>query len=181
MAIEIEKKYRLTIEQLDDVTQALIEDGADFIGEDEEENVIYGSPNLDSNCAIIRIRNTGKRSVVTFKRRIESDLAIKKQIEYESVIADPEAVAAILRNLGLEIRLIYEKRRRTWKYGGVEVVLDELPFGRYREIEGSVLEIAEAEMRLGIELYVAEHETYPTLTAKFGKMNDGVVEARFAA
>lgn len=60
MAIEIEKKYRLTIEQLDDVTQALIEDGADFIGEDEEENVIYGSPNLDSNSAINPYKKYGK-------------------------------------------------------------------------------------------------------------------------
>ena len=181
MAIEIEKKYRLTVEQLAEVTAALLEDGADFVGEDEEENVIYGSPILDGTGAIVRIRNTGKRSLVTFKRRIESGLAVKKQIEYESVVADPEAVAAILLNLGLEIRLIYEKRRRTWKYGDVEVVLDELPFGLYMEIEGSVLAIAEAEMRLGIAHLAAEHETYPTLTAKFGKMNDGVAEARFAA
>jgi len=48
------------------------------------------------------------------------------------------------------------------------------------EIEGAVTAIAEAEMRLGIEDFETEHETYPRLTVKHGKRIGDVTEARFA-
>ena len=48
------------------------------------------------------------------------------------------------------------------------------------EIEGSITEIKEAEMILGIEDFEVEQETYPRLTVRLGTKNDGVVETRFA-
>jgi hypothetical protein len=62
----------------------------------------------------------------------------------------------------------------------VEVVLDELPFGSFMEIEGPLTAIAEAEMLLGIEDLEVEHETYPRITARLGKLNNGIIEARFS-
>ena len=81
--------------------------------------------------------------------------------------------------LGLARVLIYEKKRRTYKFRSVEVVLDELPFGLFMEIEGSLTAIKEAEMLLGVEELEVEYETYPRLTARFGTKNGSVVEARF--
>ncbi len=81
--------------------------------------------------------------------------------------------------MGLVKNLVYEKRRKTYKFRDVEIVLDELPFGFFMEIEGSFTAIAEAEMFIGAEDFEIEHETYPRLTARLGKQNGDAVEARF--
>ncbi len=57
--------------------------------------------------------------------------------------------------------------------------MDALPFGDFMEIEGSITAIAEAEMFLDIEDFQTEHETYPSLTRKYGKKIGNVTEARF--
>jgi hypothetical protein len=58
-------------------------------------------------------------------------------------------------------------------------VLDELPFGDYMEIEGSITGIREAEMLLDAQDLEPELETYPRLTAKMGSIVNGVMESRF--
>ena len=82
--------------------------------------------------------------------------------------------------MGFQKNLVYEKRRKTWHFRDVELVLDELPFGLFMEIEGSITAIKEAEMLLDIEDFPAEHESYPRLTARFGKRNGDLIEARFS-
>lgn len=179
MAVEIEKKYRLSEEEWNAVGVLLGEYGAEFRGEDFEENTIYGGGQLDADRAILRIRRTDSGAVLTYKCRFRDDLAIKHQTEHETAIDDPEAAAAIVGALGFEPRIVYEKRRRTWTFRSVEVVLDELPFGLFMEIEGSVTGIAEAEMLLEAESYEVVHESYPALTWKLGNRVENLVEARF--
>ena len=179
MAIEIEKKYKLTPGQFADLAQALAEAGAEFVGEEFEVNTIYLSDRLSKNSSIVRIRTTEQRSILTFKRRIENTSDTKQQLEIESEISDPKAVAAILTHLDLTPRLLYEKRRKTYRLKDVEIVLDELPFGLFAELEGNLMTIKEAEMILGIEDLEVEHETYPRLTARLGKQVEGIIEARF--
>lgn len=179
MAIETEKKYRLTEKQFKEIADELKEIGAEFIGEDFEENSIFGGAGLSENNAILRIRKTQDKTVLTYKKRIQNDFAVKQQIEHETEVADAEAIEKIVEGLGLIKSLVYEKRRRIYKFRDVEIVLDELPFGFFMEIEGSFTAIAEAEMFIGAEDFETEHETYPRLTAKLGKQNGSVTEARF--
>ena len=75
--------------------------------------------------------------------------------------------------------MVYEKYRKSWRLGDVEVVLDELPFGLYMEIEGSIEDIIEAEKLLAIEDLEPEPSGYPGLTTKFGNQVGDVWEARF--
>ncbi|MFN2412093.1 MAG: CYTH domain-containing protein, partial [Pyrinomonadaceae bacterium] len=112
MAIEIEKKYRLTLTERQRVEAELVEYQAVFLGEDLEENTIFGGEILRTIGAVIRIRKTADRPTLTFKRRAEGVSDVKRQIEYETEISDAGAVAEILHELGLRPRLIYEKRRR---------------------------------------------------------------------
>lgn len=179
MAIEIEKKYRLSEEQRAFVLASLEEIGAEFKGTDFEENIIYGGGILDQQRAVLRVRKTQDKTLLTFKKRIQDKTSIKQQIEHESVVSNGEEIEKIIENLGFVPRLIYEKRRRTWKFRQVEIVLDELPFGLFLEIEGSITGIAEAEMFLDIEDFTTEHETYPSLTANHGKPCGELIEARF--
>jgi len=179
MTIEIEKKYRLGEADRERITRELSGLGAEFVGREFEENSIYGGAALGDQAAIIRIRKVGERTLLTYKRRVESEFAVKKQIEHEIQVSDPEATESILHELGLKRRLVYEKYRDTWNLRAVEVVLDELPFGLFMEIEGSITGIKEAEILLAIEDLDTEHETYPLLTARLGKQVGETTEARF--
>jgi adenylate cyclase class 2 len=179
MAIETEKKYRLTDHQKQFVLDALAEVSAEYAGEDFEENTIYGGGVLDENGAVLRVRKTQDKTILTFKKTIQNDLNVKQRTEHETEIIDAAEIEKIIENLGFAPRLVYEKRRKTWHFRSVEIVLDELPFGWFMEIEGSITAIAEAEMFLGIEDYETEHATYPHLTLKYGVQNEDLVEARF--
>lgn len=179
MSIEIEKKYRLSDEQRQFVLDALEEVGAEYEGEDFEENILYRGGALDKKNAVLRIRKIGAKAILTYKQRIQNELDIKQQIEHETSFENPHELEKIVENLGFMKKLIYEKRRKTWRLREVEIVLDELPFGLFMEIEGSITAIREAEMILDIEDFEAEHKTYPRLTAEFGTANGELIEARF--
>ncbi len=143
MAIEIEKKYRLSEDQKQFVLDSLEEIGAEYMGEDFEENTIYGGGILDEKRAVLRVRKTQDKTILTLKQHIQSEFDIKQQIEHESEVANAEEIEKIIENLGFVPRLVYEKRRKTWNFRQVEIVLDELPFGLFLEIEGSMMAIAE--------------------------------------
>src|SRR5207237_5465712 len=110
-------------------------------------------------------------------QRIQNQTAYKHQIEHETVVENAEELEKIIESLDFYKKLIYEKRRKTWRFREVEIVLDELPFGDFMEIEGSITAIAEAEMFLGIEDFETEHKTYPRLTGEFGVRNGKINEA----
>ena len=177
--IETEKKYRLHHSDREGVIARLKEFGAKDEGIRFEENIIYGGGVLDEKNAVLRVRITEGNCVLTYKRRLANDSSYKEQLEYETAFADEGAMREILYALNFRPRLVYEKKRHTWKLGQVEVVLDELPFGEYMEIEGSITGIAEAELLLDIEDLELENETYPRHTARLGTIVDGVKESRF--
>ncbi len=179
MAIEIEKKYRLSDEQKTFVLNALREVEAEFVGEDFEENSLYSGGILIETGAVLRVRKTEDKTILTYKKRIPNEFNIKQQIEHETEVLNADELEKIIEKLGFAKVLIYEKRRRTWNFRAVEIVLDELPFGEFMEIEGSITAIAEAEMFLDIEDFETEHATYPSLTRQFGKKNGNLIEARF--
>ena len=177
--IEVEKKFRLTKRQRDTVLKRLPEIGAQLEGEDCEENTLYDGEALRDGGCVLRLRRVGGRATLTFKRRLPGKSAIKQQHEEESMVEDPEAMAAILEALGFRPSLVYEKRRQTWRLGQAEIVIDVLPFGLFMEIEGAAKEIKSVERKLGMKGLRAEHATYPQLAAKYGKRCDGLIEARF--
>ena len=91
--LEIEKKYRLTSERRASIEDTLRELGANFVRDDFEENTIYGGEVLGEVPSIVRIRRTQDRSVLTYKRKLESISDVRHQIELESEISNPDAVA----------------------------------------------------------------------------------------
>jgi adenylate cyclase class 2 len=177
--LELEKKYRLTKEEWDSVVSSLEGIGAQYLGEDFETNTIYFGTPLEASGGVVRIRRTQDRALLTFKRRLEGPGDVKRQVEHETEISDADSTARIITELGLEPKLIYDKRRKTWRLRDTEIVLDELPFGLFMEIEGSVTGIKEIEILLGIENVTVEHETYPEITARLGQKIENRIEARF--
>jgi adenylate cyclase class 2 len=183
MAVEIEKKYRLNADGYAGLALALERSNAAFTGEDLEENIIFNGGSLNEKQAVLRLRRTDKKTLLTYKERLPGHSGIKRQIEHETEVEDFETALRIFESLGYTPSLVYEKKRRTWRLAKVEIVLDTLPFGLYMEIEGTAEAIKKAEDMLGIgnpeTRLETEHETYPQLTGKFGRKNGEIIEARF--
>lgn len=179
MGFEIEKKYRLTEAQRERVLQKLSDVGARFEGEDFEENILFRGGILSLKECVLRLRKTDSKTVLTYKESLASDSDIKRRIEHETAVTDGAAMQAILESLGYKQSLVYEKRRQTWVFETVEIVVDELPFGLFLEIEGAEAEILAAERKLNLEDLEIEPSPYPALTATAGKKNGNLVEARF--
>ncbi len=181
MPIEIEKKYRLTQQDRRALEKRMRELGCEKKPAEFEENTIYGGGRLSFGGCALRLRrvNRNERAYLTFKRRLPGKSPIKHQEEHEITVADPDGMAWILNSLEFRPALVYEKRRTRWKVGQAKVVIDELPFGLFMEIEASVREIKRVEKLIGAADLPAVSETYPTLTAHLGKKRRGVIEARF--
>jgi adenylate cyclase class 2 len=182
MVMEIEKKYRLTAERAVRLRARLGElAGGAARGVEFEENMIYAGAGLGAGLRTLRLRRVAGRALLTLKEREPSADAIKRQHEEETEVADAAALDAILCALGYTHALVYEKRRETWHLDTVEVVIDELPFGWFAEIEGETEAILAAERRLDLADAEAEHATYPALARAHGKINGDVIESRFDA
>ena len=181
MPIEIEKKYKLNHSQRRLIEQRMREMSLVPRELEHEENTIYRGGALERPGCALRLRRVNGRAILTFKKRRPSTSAIKYQDEHEAVVANADALDAILRELNFRPGLVYEKRRTRWQVGKAKVVIDELPFGLFMEIEASVKEIKRVEKLLGAEKLPAVMETYPSLTRQLGELKRGVIEARFVS
>ena len=181
MPIEIEKKYRLTSGQRRAIEKRLRGLGYKPRQVEFEENTIYRGGNLEFGKRAMRIRRVNDEAILTFKQRLPTNSPIKHQQESETRVSDAAATHEILLALGFGPALIYEKRRTRWDVGKAKLVIDELPFGLFMEIEASELDIKRIEKLIDGGKLPAVHETYPSLAANFGKKNrKGIIEARFA-
>lgn len=86
--------------------------------------------------AVLRLRQD-ERARLTLKRRPADGVRseAKRLEELEVGVDDFDSARAILEGLGLRASLMYEKYREAFALGPAEVVLDELPYGRFVEIE----------------------------------------------
>jgi adenylate cyclase class 2 len=167
VSIEIEKKYRLTKNQCEEVLLRLPEIGARRKRREFEVNTLYTGESLEPGRSVLRLR------------RFPTCSDIKHQREDETRVDDPDAMELILEALGFTAGLLYEKHRETWVLGKTEIVIDELPFGLFMEIEGAEQDIRRIESELAIKRLRTEPNTYPQLTLKYGTNHDGMIEARF--
>lgn len=179
MAIETEKKYHLGAKRVDEVTQRLVELGATFEKEVFEVNYQHRGGEMDERGATLRLRKIGDFTVLTYKEKVATENGAKSKIEFETSVSDVDAAEAIIERLGYRLTAVYEKRRKYWRLGEVEVVLDELPFGLYMEIEGTTEAIAKAQKKLGLKEIEQEPRGYPRLTIKYGKKDGEVSVAKF--
>lgn len=99
---------------------------------------------------VLRLRQD-QRARLTYKGPAEAgaDVISRQEIEFE--VGDFAAAQRLLEALGYEVSAMYEKFRATYHLGEVEVVVDELPYGNFIEIEGPDSEaIQAAARRLGL-------------------------------
>ncbi|WP_300164874.1 class IV adenylate cyclase [Solidesulfovibrio sp.] len=163
-APEIESKF--AVAGFEAVLDALAAAGGERRSRCFEENVVLDTPEgaLRAKNMLLRLRRDGAGRV-TFKLPAADpgDPSIKIRREIETEVADLSALEAIFVQLGYAPCLRYEKVRETWRLGPVLVCCDELPFGRFVEIEGPPGEIAVAAETLGLSMVEATSKTYHEL------------------
>ena len=103
-----------------------------------EINFRYDLPDgsLRAEGRVLRLRNDIKASL-TYKGPSELIDGIFSRQELEFTVGDFETAQRFLEALGYVQILIYEKYRAIYDVNGCLVMLDELPYGDFVEIEGS--------------------------------------------
>ncbi|MDE2950523.1 MAG: class IV adenylate cyclase [Chloroflexota bacterium] len=116
-----------------------------------ERNLRYenAAGTLTAGGIVLRLRQDAEAKL-TYKSGESSEGGIFRRFEAEVVVSDFETMDVILRRLGYEVALVYEKYRTTYALGEAEIVLDELPYGNFTEIEADAEEIERVIGMLGL-------------------------------
>jgi adenylate cyclase, class 2 len=132
-----EREIKFYVQDLEGMAQRLHMCGADLTRERTlERNLRFDTADhsLQREGRVLRLRQDD-RVRVTYKAnaRVEGGVIARTELEFT---VDSFAVARkLFEALGYQVVVLYEKYRRVYQLGDVEVVLDELPFGDFVEIE----------------------------------------------
>lgn len=120
-------------------------------GREFEDNVLFDLHDrpLTTSGRLLRLRRSGNESFLTFKAPVGGVHRHKVKTEFETRVADSEAMLSILKGLGFEPVYRYQKFRATYRLDAVEAVLDETPLGTFVELEGEPDDIDRAAEALG--------------------------------
>lgn len=176
---EIEAKFYL--HHLADVRQSLLALGARVLAPRLlEKNLRFDTPDrsLTRTGSVLRLRQD--RTVHLTYKTPGASSEIRNEIEFE--VDDLDAARAFLEALGFESVFYYEKYREVFTLEPVRVMLDELPFGCFLEIEGSSLpEIIQAAGHLALVWNRRIPDSYPALFERLRKsLNLPFGDAAFA-
>jgi adenylate cyclase class 2 len=116
-----------------------------------ERNIRYDAPDrrLVQHEIVLRLRQD-TRARLTYKEAPSVSDGIVTRFEAEVTVDDFAVMDLILRRLGFLPCVIYEKYRTTYRLGEAEIVLDEMPYGHFIEIEASAPDIEAALAALGL-------------------------------
>ena len=151
--LEVEAKFYVA--DLAGLRDRLLESGCTL----ERERVYERNIRLEDNEGgllkrrqLLRLRQDG-RNVVTFKGEppagTQSEVKVREELEI--TVSDLDTTLAIFERIGFKPVQIYEKYRETFTYGGLEIVLDELPYGNFVELEGPEAEMKPAAALFGLD------------------------------
>lgn len=150
-----------------------------------EMNILYDQPGakLRRRGALLRLREYGPRWTLTYKdRAVPQRGRHKSRREFETQIANGEAMAQVLEALGFRPSFCYEKYRSEWGDATGHVVIDETPIGNFGEIEGPPqwIDATARSLNISVESYLKE--SYAELfTAWKRKMKSKAAEMTFRA
>jgi adenylate cyclase class 2 len=139
-----------------------------------EVNLRLDTParDLSRQAQVLRLRKD-TRIRITFKGPAEErqDVSARREIEFE--VSDFDSAKALFEALGYFQYILYEKYRTTYQLAGVEITLDEMPYGYFAEIEGpDPVKIRATAERLGLIWETRSIESYLSL---FQRVKDKLI------
>jgi len=136
-----------------------------------ETNLRFDLPEggLRSEERVLRLRRDSQ-SRLTYKGPSEDHHGILSRVEIEFVVDDFEKAKLLLEALGYQTVFTYEKYRITFALDGLLIMLDELPFGNFIEIEGEEMDLIRAlagrlDLVWGAAIPAGYHVLYTRLCA----------------
>ncbi len=176
MSIEIEIKF-LEVD-FDKLREKLKREKADFLKKFFEENIVFDTKNSDlkNKNMLLRLRRADKITIC-LKKPIENITSsrFKELEEYEIEVNDFGVAKKIFNNLGFLDSFKYEKVREVWKLLNCYVYLDELPFGKFVELEGEKQAIDKAINILDLKKYPSSNKNYYQLFLESSKKDKSLV------
>ena len=102
-----------------------------------EKNLRFDTPDQGLRKAgrVLRLRQDDAARM-TYKGPSEKSEGVMSRAEIEFVVEDFEKAKQFLESLGYKLVIFYEKYRTTYELDNTHVMLDELPYGNFVEIEG---------------------------------------------
>jgi adenylate cyclase class 2 len=137
---EIEAKFYIL--DLDKVRMRLQSLEAHLIQERVlETNIRFDLPDggLRSEGRVLRLRQDTEAKL-TYKAPGTNEQGVLTRTEIEFTVEDYEKAKQFIEALGYQKLVYYEKYRTTYELDGCHVMLDELPYGNFVEIEGEGVE-----------------------------------------
>jgi predicted adenylyl cyclase CyaB len=167
LSMEHEVKFQLPY--LAEIRKRIIARGGRLIQERTlERNLRFDDPEhtLSSSYEVLRLRQDCEVTL-TYKRSVER---FESRVEIELTVDDFNNALAFLEALGYSVIHEYEKYSETFTLGSSHIMLDELPFGCYVEIEADSLKaVRQMAVALGFNWEDRVQTTYLDL---FYRMQD---------
>jgi len=134
--VEIEVKFYVI--SLEEIKQKILDLGGILVQERcFESNLRFDTADgrLRTLRQVLRLRRD-KDNILTFKGAAEVGKPVSIRQEIEVLVDDFDTTRTLLEGLGYEVVMAYEKYRTTYSLLDSLVVLDELPYGNFVEVEG---------------------------------------------
>lgn len=161
---EIEAKFY--VHDLDRIRNSLRVLGARLVQERVlERNTRFDLPGgaLRAKGRVLRLRQD-TQARMTYKGGSIKDQGVLSREEIEFVVEDFEKARRLLEALGYQEMVYYEKYRTTYEWDRTLIMLDELPYGNFVEIEGENVESIRALARqLNLDLDASIATSYHSL------------------
>jgi adenylate cyclase class 2 len=129
-----------------------------------EQNLRFDNVQGDFTQAgrVLRLRRDSSVRL-TYKGPAQLRSGASDRLEIEITADDFASARDLLLGLDYQIVFIYEKYRTTYAIDDVEVMLDELPYGNFVEIEGGLPSLRPAAERLDLDWSAAVPRSYHDL------------------
>ncbi len=145
-----ETEIKLYVQDLADVARRIEQAGGKLTHPRTfERNIRYDTLDgrLGARHIVLRLRQDD-RVRLTYKGAATLQEGALSRVELEVTLDDFATMDAILQKLGFVPSVRYEKYRTTYRLGAVEIMLDEMPFGHFVEIEGPLEAITSTQRAL---------------------------------
>lgn len=160
MPDQLETEVKFPVSDPETLRATLMRVGAISQGRADEFNIRLDdlSWSLTEQNVVLRLRRTEEQNgeltrTLTLKTGPrDTGSPVRSLREIEVNVTNVEATLAILEELGYVPYWHYEKRREVFTWRRTEVMLDEMPYGWFVEIEGDEADIRTLAAKLGLEI-----------------------------
>jgi len=137
---------------------------AEYLGKDKEVDVFF---KYGQN--VVRVRDTGKGGLITFKEVVDSKKRVKVRRETETKVSNVKALIQIFEKVGFKEFKRLEKIRYSFKVAEGLILVDRLPFlGYYLELETkSFSRLQKLAKKVGIDPNQAIISSYQNIFFNF--------------